>query len=208
MNRESEAKTGFDAELKEENGKTGAGFDMALKEKSRGGGMTGDRLGIVLKSAGVFLMIFVIAICLPLTVPRAVGWEIYAAIDFNYGPEVAEGSLIYVEQYVGADLVAGDMVTYYSSEGGGVALRLVGENRYEEEELYVTDGWGNGETVSYAQVLGHVVIIIPFLGRILSMVATRVGAACLGGIFLLGLVLILLEERRENAAGSGKNVRG
>ncbi len=153
----------------------------------------------VFKTAGVLLLIFVVAICIPLTIPRAFGWEIYAAIDFNYGPEVSEGSLIYVEQYVGEDLVVGDMVTYYSSDGGGVALRLVGENLSTDEELYVTDGWGNGETVTYAQVLGHVVAIIPVLGLVLSMAATRVGAACIGGIFLLGLILIVLSEKKRAA---------
>ncbi|MCD8125056.1 MAG: hypothetical protein LUE23_08485 [Lachnospiraceae bacterium] len=156
-----------------------------------------SRAGAVLQTTGLILLLFVLVLCVPLTVPRAFGWQIYAAIDFNYGPEVSEGSLIYVEQYVGEDLAAGDMVTYYSASGGGVALRLVGENLYEEEQLYVTDGYGNGETVTYAQVMGRVVIIIPWLGLLLSAVATRAGAAIVGGTFLLGLVLIVLGERRK-----------
>lgn len=154
----------------------------------------------ILKTTGVFLLVFVLVFCVPLTVPRAMGWQIYAAIDFNYGPEVSEGSLIYVEQYVGEDLQVGDMVTYYSAEGGGVALRLVAENRFADEELDVTDGWGNSETVDYVQVMGRVVIIIPWIGPLFSAVATRTGAAILGGMFALGIVFIVLGERKKKAA--------
>ncbi len=158
------------------------------------------KTGTILKTAGIFLFISVLLLCVPLTVPRALGWQIYAAIDFNYGPKVSEGSLIYVEPYVGEDTAVGDMVTYYSAEGGGVALRLVQENRYADGEIDVTDGLGNSETVAYAQVMGRVVVIIPWLGVLMSAVATRPGAAGIGGAFILGLIFLILGEKRKKAA--------
>lgn len=158
--------------------------------------------GTVLETAGICLLVCILLLCVPLTVPRAMGLQIYAAIDFNYGPEVAEGSLIYVEQAVEGDLAVGDMVTYYSADGGGVALRLVGENDEQAQSMYVTDGWGNGETVSCARVMGRVVAIIPALGPLMSAISTVGGALCIGGIFLLGLLLIALGERKKETVSS------
>ncbi len=161
------------------------------EQKKENRNKAGNTVGIFMETAGILILILAILIGIPLTVPRALGYQIYAAIDFNYGPQVAEGSVIYVEQYVGADLVPDDMVVYYSAAGTGVSLRLVLENHAEDKLLDVTDGWGNGETVSYAQVMGRAVLIVPVLGRILSFVASTVGVVILALLLVVAVALSL-----------------
>ncbi len=165
---------------------------MSRKKSGKKKGNTG---GIILETVGILILVLAVLACIPLTIPRALGYQIYAAIDFNYGPEVSEGSLVYVEQYVGEDLVKDDMVAYYSAAGTGVSLRLVEENHFEEKTLDVTDGWGNGETVSYSQVMGRAVAIIPVLGRILSFVASVAGAVTVAVMIALAVFLTFFGSR-------------
>ncbi len=45
---------------------------------------------------GTLILVLVIASCLPLTVPRLFGYEIYEVVSGSMEPEIPVGSVIYV----------------------------------------------------------------------------------------------------------------
>lgn len=54
---------------------------------------------------GVSLLILVILICIPLTLPRLAGFDIYTVVTGSMEPAIPVGSLIYVREEVPAELM-------------------------------------------------------------------------------------------------------
>ena len=59
---------------------------------------------------GVSLLILVILICIPLTLPRLAGFDIYTVVTGSMEPAIPVGSLIYVREEVPAELMEGEVV--------------------------------------------------------------------------------------------------
>ena len=56
---------------------------------------------------GVSLLILVILICIPLTLPRLTGFDIYTVVTGSMEPAIPVGSLIYVREEAPAELMEG-----------------------------------------------------------------------------------------------------
>ena len=61
---------------------------------------------------GVSLLILVILICIPLTLPRLTGFDIYTVVTGSMEPAIPVGSLIYVREEAPAELMEGEVVAY------------------------------------------------------------------------------------------------
>ena len=57
----------------------------------------GNPLGAVLRTLGTLLLLLLVAACLPLTVPRLFGYQIYAVISGSMEPALPIGSLVYIQ---------------------------------------------------------------------------------------------------------------
>ncbi|MCD8119174.1 MAG: hypothetical protein LUE29_06815 [Lachnospiraceae bacterium] len=173
------------------------------------------RRGTILLSIGVILLILVAALCVPATIPRTLGYQIYVAVSDDMAPGVTTGSLLYIHQTEGKTIEAGDQLAYYSADGGGVVLQWVIENDTEEQTLTArTEGADASEdqTVSYTQVLGIVKLIIPEMGKYVSFIASTKGVSLLGGMTGLallfmgtGIVLGSGAKRQEEENGEDEN---
>ena len=58
----------------------------------------GSRLGTVCSVFGLALLLLVILICLPLTVPRMFGYELYAIVSGSMEPAIPVGSVVYAKE--------------------------------------------------------------------------------------------------------------
>lgn len=142
---------------------------------------------------GTLLLLVAILICIPLTVPRLAGYQIYHVISGSMEPAIPVGSVVYVKDVAPADIQKKDVIAFHSvlGEEAIITHRVVSNNSVAGE--IVTKGDANAkedmEPVPYENVLGKVALTVPVLGKILATVATIQGKAAVGSVILLSLLL-------------------
>ncbi len=162
-------------------------------------------LSIFSSFLGTLLLILVILACLPLTLPRLAGYQVYNVISGSMEPSIPIGSLVVVQPKGPSGVIEGDVIAFSSNtEGGAIIIHRVLENQVAAGRL-VTKGDANAEKdinpVEYKQFLGRVVCSVPYLGMILQGAASpsgKVAAICLIIIaILLHSVAVLLKRDPE-----------
>ncbi len=159
--------------------------------------------------AGTLILLSVIASCLPVTVPRFMGYEIYNVVSGSMEPEIPVGSVIYVEEAVPEEVQEGDVIAFWSNDSV-VAHRVV-KNKMVEG-AFVTKGDANAEEdmndIDYEALVGRVAAHYPMLGELMILYTSSVGkayvvcfAAC-GAMFNI-LAGMLRERRRKRSADAG-----
>lgn len=155
---------------------------------------------------GTLILILVIASCLPLTLPRLFGYEIYEVVSGSMEPEIPVGSVIYVAAAQPEEIQAEDVIAFRS--GQTVITHRVVTNRMLDGE-FVTKGDANEQedmnAVPYADLIGRVEHHFPIVGRLMVVYTGTVGkvyvicfAAC--GAMLNMLAGRLRERNREEEA--------
>ena len=137
-------------------------------------------------------MILVIVLCIPITVPRLFGYEIYTVISGSMEPAIPTGSLIYTKEIPPKEVKKDDVIAFYSGpDTGSIVTHRVVKNQVVSGQ-FITKGDANEKKdpmpVDYEELLGKVELSIPFLGRILAAVATtwgKVATACLIGVAVI-----------------------
>ena len=70
---------------------------------------------------GTILLALVIVVCIPLTVPRIAGYQIYTVISGSMEPAIPTGSLVYVRNTAPSGIEKGDVIAFYGSlENGSI----------------------------------------------------------------------------------------
>jgi signal peptidase I len=150
----------------------------------------------LLQILGILILLSVILSCLPLTVPRLMGYEIYDVVSGSMEPELPVGSVVYVEPTAPEDLAVGDIAAY--SSGDSVITHRVTQNRLVEGEIY-TQGDANAAEdftpVPYDQVIGRVQYHLPLLGNLLFLYGSVLGKIYALAFALCGLLLHRLGAR-------------
>lgn len=142
---------------------------------------------------GTLLLLVAILVCIPLTLPRFAGYQIYHVISGSMEPAIQVGSVVYVKNIAPADIQKKDVIAFHSvlGEEAIITHRVVSNNRVAGE--IVTKGDANAkedmEPVPYENVLGKVALTVPVLGKILATIATIQGKAAVGSVILLSLLL-------------------
>ena len=145
---------------------------------------------------GTLLLLLVIAVSLPLALPRFLGYEAYHVETGSMEPVIPAGSLVYVDPVLPRTLEPGDVVAFYSNET--VITHRVVENHYFFQEL-LTKGDANEKEdinpVRYDEVIGRVTVHFPVLGRFLSVYAMPVSKVYLLCLAACGVMLNVLAGR-------------
>lgn len=159
-------------------------------------------------AAGTLILLSVIASCLPVTLPRLMGYEIYNVVSGSMEPEIPVGSILYVEAVPPEEVLENDVIAFWSSDSV-VAHRVV-KNKVVEG-TFTTKGDANAEAdmndVEYGALIGRVAAHYPMLGQMMVLYTSSVGkvyvicfAAC-GCMFHI-LAGMLRERRRRQKAGA------
>lgn len=148
------------------------------------------------QAAGIALLVGVVALCAPLTVPRIAGYEIYDVVSGSMEPQIPVGSVLYVKSTDLTQIPEGDVIAF--RDGDVVVAHRVVYNRTTLGE-FVTKGDANNtedrEPIPYDQVIGRVQMHVPFLGTVLSMCASTMGKVYLLLIAGCGLMLCKLADQ-------------
>ena len=125
---------------------------------------------------GNLILLLVIVSCLPLTVPRLFGYEIYEIVSGSMEPEIPVGSVIYVKNVQPEDIEEEDVIAFWS--GSSVIAHRVMQNKVVEGE-FVTKGDANAaedlKAVSYSELIGRIEYHFPVVGRLMAVYTSNVG---------------------------------
>lgn len=142
---------------------------------------------------GALLILAVIAVCLPLTVPRLMGYQVYAIVSGSMEPAIPTGSLVYARAVQAEELEPGDVAVFYGGFGSeSVITHRVVENDTQQEQLTTRGDANEGNDVTpvaYAHVLGRVEKNVPVLGYFLPAISTMEGKLSLLGVLAAAVLL-------------------
>ena len=154
-----------------------------------------------LSAVATVLLLAVMAVALPFSVPKLFGYQIYNVLTQSMEPAMPVGSAIYVKRCDPQALRQGDIITYRLSEAMGlVETHRVVENDTQAKQL-ITKGDANAlpdvDPVSYERVVGKVVVCIPVLGTVSEMLHSGPGVTACVAIFALAIILWTLADKTK-----------
>lgn len=154
-----------------------------------------------LSAVATALLLAVMAVALPFSVPKLFGYQIYNVLTQSMEPAMPVGSAIYVKRCDPQALRQGEIITYRLSEATGlVQTHRVVENDTQAKQL-ITKGDANAlpdvDPVSYERVVGKVVICIPVLGTVSEMLHSGPGVTACVAIFALAIILWTLADKTK-----------
>lgn len=159
------------------------------KNRKRKGGFLPALCNIL----GTLLLLAVIVTCLPLTVPRFFGYDIFDVVSGSMEPELPVGSVVYSRPVSAPDVEQGDVIVF--RQGDATITHRVVENR-KVEGLFITRGDANPvedlDPVPYEDLVGRVEHHIPVVGRAMMIYTSGVGKIYVLGIALCGLMFNVL----------------
>lgn len=159
-----------------------------------------------LNGIGIGIVVFVIMVLLPLTVPKLFGYEIYGILSQSMEPEIASGSVIYVKDITAEDVEVGDIITFkMDAKSEVVATHRVVEVLLDER-AFVTKGDNNdavdSSPVSFDRLLGITVFSLPYLGELSILIYSVNGIAGIVIAFAIAIFCWILADYLKN-----KNIR-
>ena len=154
-----------------------------------------------LSAVATVLLLAVMAVALPFSVPKLFGYQIYNVLTQSMEPAMPVGSAIYVKRCDPQALRQGDIITFRLSEATGlVETHRVVENDTQARQL-ITKGDANAlpdvDPVSYERVVGKVVMCIPVLGTVSEMLHSGPGVTACVTIFALAIILWTLADKTK-----------
>ena len=154
------------------------------------------RLRLLMNLIGTVLLVVVILLCIPVTVPRIFGYQVYNVISGSMEPAIPTGSLVYAKSVEPADVETDDVIVFYgSADTGAIITHRVVENHKVSGE-FITKGDANEENdplpVDYDYLLGEVSLSVPYLGEILAMLVTvhgKIAVVCMIGAAVIFFII-------------------
>ena len=157
----------------------------------------------VCSTLGAILLAALLAVCLPLTLPRVWGYQIYTVVSGSMEPAIPVGSLLYVGPAQPEDMAENDVIAYYGGKDStAVITHRVVENRVLMGE-FITKGDADPaqdkNPVPYSEFIGKVRLSVPAAGKaaqVFSSLSGKIAAACLIGLAVVLQAIASLYERR------------
>lgn len=142
---------------------------------------------------GTLLLVLLILGCLPLTVPKAFGYNLYSVVSGSMEPAIPVGSLVYVKYQKPETIEKEDVIAFYGAkESSSIITHRVVVNKKLAGE-FITKGDANASNdmnpVDYQHYLGKVTLSIPVLGGIVQALTTGSGKITL--FCLIGFIILL-----------------
>lgn len=143
-------------------------------------------------------MLIVIAVMIPLTIPKIFGYNVYAVLTGSMTPAYSVGSVIFVQKCSSEEIAVGDVITFRLGTGTDNVMthRVVEIDR--EAGTFLTKGDANdavdSEPVRFERLIGKVVFGIPGIARLSEFLNTTAGKAVTFIAFALAFCLWILAD--------------
>ena len=162
-------------------------------------------LAAVFRAVGIILLIVIIAICVPLIVPKTMGYQLYTVVSGSMEPAIPTGSLVYVKYIQPEEIQTEDVIAFYGTDADGsiVTHRVVSNSAAMGN--FITKGDANSDNdmnpIPYANYIGKVQLSVPKLGGIFQTITGTNGK--IAAVSMIGLAIVLeilaavLQGKRE-----------
>lgn len=150
---------------------------------------------------GGLLLVLVILLCVPLTVPRLLGCQIYTVVSGSMEPAIPTGSIVYVKGTEASEIKKDDVIAFYSgNDSGAIITHRVVKNQVVSGQ-FITKGDANEKEdvtpVAYDNLIGKVVFSIPVLGSMLAVVTQPLGKAAVVCLIVAAVLIKTIGERLQ-----------
>lgn len=165
--------------------------DKKMRKKSMAG-----RISSFLSAAGTVLLLLLVVLCLPLTLPRAFGYHIYSVVSGSMEPAIPTGSLVYIRETEPENVEKDSIIAFYGArDSAAIITHRVVENRVVMGE-FITKGDANRtedmNPVPYGNLIGEVVRAIPGAGSAAELFTSRFGKLLAGCVVAAAALLQVL----------------
>ena len=145
---------------------------------------------------GTAILMALILLCIPFTLPRFLGYQAYAVVSGSMEPAISTGSLVYVKGMEPEEVRTGEVIAYYGGrDQNSVITHRVVENRVDEK-AFITKGDANRtvdmNAVKYDFLIGRVEFSVPGAGIIAQLMTSTKGKIAAGCMIGLAVILHLL----------------
>lgn len=151
---------------------------------------------------GTLILLAVIVFCLPITIAKIRGHEVYNVVSGSMEPAIPVGSVIFVEPVEPDTVEAGDVIVFRSA--GSVISHRVVKNRVVEGE-FITKGDANREEdmnpVKYQELIGRMSRHYPVAGHLLFLYTSSIGKVYMVCFAACGAMLNILAGRLRGDSG-------
>lgn len=148
------------------------------------------------RSLGVLVMIGILLVLIPVSVPRMLGFKTYNVVSSSMAPAIPEGSLIMVKEIDPYEIKEGDVIAF-EADGPVVSHRVVKNDAFDAR--FITKGDANEDVdlkdVQYDQLIGIVACHLPLLGRVGSYISTVSGRLMMGELIVVCMLLFIVSDR-------------
>ena len=145
---------------------------------------------------GVFLILLVFVIFLPITAPQLAGYEVFNVVSGSMQPYMPADSAIYVKPLEPEEVKIDDLAAFNGDDS--VVVHRVVDIRPDTSEFVIkndTSDANESDTISYDALIGRVEMHLPLLGKALAMYTSGVGKVYLVLTFACGVMLNVLADR-------------
>ena len=151
------------------------------------------------------LLLILVLVCIPLTVPRFFGVRIYSVISGSMEPAIPTGSLLYITEAQPEEIKEEEVIAFYGvKDAASIITHRVIENRVVMGE-FITKGDANQtqdmNPVPYDNFIGKVACTIPKAGKAAELFTSLEGKVLAAGVIaaavLLQVVAALIEKFRK-----------
>ncbi|NCB92774.1 MAG: signal peptidase I [Clostridia bacterium] len=162
-------------------------------------------VAVICSVLGTALLIILILGCLPLTVPKLMGYHIYTVVSGSMEPAIPTGSLVYIKYSPPEEVKEKEVIAFYSAMDGASIITHRVEVNNTNMGQFLTKGDANEERdmnpIPYDNYIGKVVKSFPRVGGIAQTVTTgsgRIVAVCvIGFAILLEIIGAFIESRNK-----------
>jgi signal peptidase len=150
----------------------------------------------LLRGIGTLILVVLVLLCIPVTIPGYMGYQMYTVVSGSMEPAIPVGSLVYIRYEDPEQIRPEDVIAFYSGVAdGGITTHRVVENRLAEGE-FITKGDANGQEdvrpAAYGQLIGKMICCIPVLGYVASVLDQTSGKLLAAGMILVAILFHLL----------------
>lgn len=142
------------------------------------------------------VIIAVILVLMPLTLPRLLGYQTYNVVSGSMEPEIPVGSLLFVERIDPYEVKEDDVITFYSN-ATVVSHRVVRNNTIEGK--FTTKGDANENVdmndVRYNDLIGIMRYHLPLMGAVGAYISTWTGKLLIGIMIICAILLYAVSAR-------------
>ena len=152
-----------------------------------------NKISVAVTAANLIVLALVVLASVPLTVPRAFGYQPYTVVSGSMEPAIPVGSLVYVKNRDPAGVAVDEVAAFYKNgDPGTIIVHRVLENDRTSGQL-TTKGDANAEPdfepVAYSACIGTVEKTFAGLGGFADAITSTAGRAAVFCLVGLGAAL-------------------